>query len=228
MLGLDPVETGLIVYATITTYWSLLGTYLLIKSDIISLKAAPLLIGYSVFSWAVSRLAYMTFPEIPPHPVLLLSRLVDSPQGILTTVYVYAKTKVLKIKWIPYITLYSFLIAISRATLYLCRSLPIPEILVLPMLLSGWAGYPAWFYLYVKANKVFTPFTALAIIFYEATAWSVIAFMLYSLELPYSIISAVQMLLEYPSTIITLIFIDRYRLGYSNPKPEIIVMREKE
>jgi len=159
----------------------------------------------------------MIFPEIPPHPVLIMSRLVDSPQGILTTVYVYVKTRVLKIRWMPYILCYTLLLGASRVALYLCRNLPVPEILVLPTLLSGWAGYPAWFYLYVKANKVFKPVTAAALIACQIVTWVITVYMLFGLGLQYSFISAAQMLMEYPSTVLTLILIDRYRLGNLEP-----------
>jgi len=209
---MGPVETGLMIYAAVTLYWSLLGTYMLVKTDVISVKAAPIIIGYSLFAWLTSRIMYINFPEIPPHPILILSRVVDSPQGILTTIYVYVRTKVIKIKWMPYIIGYSFFLAVSRITMYLLRDLPVPEILVLPTLLAGWAGYPVWFYVYTKANRVFTPKAAYALASYQVIVWAVSIIMLYQLGLPYSIISSVQMLMEYPSTIVTLILVDRYRL----------------
>jgi len=211
-LNLGPIETGLMIYATVTLYWSLLGAYLLVKTNVISPRAAPLIVGYSIFAWTVSRIMYIKFPEIPPHPILILSWLVDSPQGILTTIYVYVRTKIIRLKWIPYIICYSFFLAVSRVAMYTCRDLPVPEILVLPTILAGWAVYPAWFYVYVKANKIFEPKVASILIGYQVFAWMISILMLYHLKLPYSTISAVQVLLDYPSTLLTLLFIDRYRL----------------
>lgn len=219
-MSLGPIEIALTIYTVVTFYWSLLGAYVLVKTNVISPRVAPLIVGYSTFAWAVSRIMYINFPEIPPHPILILSGLVDSPQGILTTIYVYVRTKIISLKWMSYIICYLFFLAVSRVVLYLYRNLPVPEILVLPAILAGWAVYPWWFYVYVKANKIFSLKVAFILIGYQVFAWAGSIFMLYYLRLPYSTISAAQTLLDYPSTILTLIFIDRYRLKEVHPVNE--------
>lgn len=209
----DPVLTGLVVFSIITLYWSILGTYVLFKSGVISSKFAPILVAYSFLAWLTSRIMYMNFPEVPPHPILIISGLVESPISILTTVYVYYKTKIIKLKWIPYIALYSLFLAANRISLYLCRNLPVPDILLLPRVLSEWASLPAWFFIYVKSNRIFSIKQASIVICYQALVWFSLIFMLYYLALPYSQISALEVVMNYPITLLTLIFIDRYRLS---------------
>lgn len=210
----DAVFTGLAIFSAITLYWSMLGTYMLFKTGMISKKAAPILIAYSYFSWITSRIIYMSFPEIPPHPLLILSGLVDSPQGILTTIYIYYKTRIIQLKWKTYVILYSIFLAVNRTCMYLCRNLPVPYILVLPRVFSEWTSLPAWLYIYVRANKIFSVKAALSIVAYQFLSWVSLLFMLYNLTLPYSVISASEVIMNYPITLLTLILIDRFRLSY--------------
>jgi hypothetical protein len=212
LMSFGPIEIGLTIYGIITVYWSLLGTYMLIKTNVISIRAAPLIVFYSFFEWIITRIMYMFFPEIPPHPILILSGIVNVPQIILSTIYIYVNLGIIKIKWKTYLTLYSLYVAVNRLMVYFYRLSPIPEILVLPVLLSGWAGYPAWIYAYVKANNIFTYKTASILIGYQVLVWVAQVFMLYYFHMPYSLISLAQQLLNYPITILTLIFIDRYRM----------------
>lgn len=212
----DVILTGLATFSVITLYWSVLGTYVLLKTGAISKKAAPIFIIYSYFAWITSRIMYMNFPEMPPHPLLIVSGLVDSPQSILTTIYVYCKTRIIKVKWRTYILLYSIFLAVNRICVYLCRNLPVPYILVLPSVLSGWAALPAWLYIYVIANKIFSVKAASFIVGYQIFSWICLVFMLYQLSFPYSIISALEVIMNYPVTLLTLILIDRFRLSFSS------------
>jgi len=210
----DPVSLGLIIFSIITLYWSILGAYVLFKSGVISGKSAPILVAYSFFAWLTSRIMYMNFPEVPPHPILIISGLVESPQSILTTVYIYYKTKIIKLRWIPYIALYSLFLTVNRISLYLCRSLPVPDILLLPRVFSEWASLPAWLYVYVKSNKIFSVRQASIIICYQVLVWLSLVYMLYYLALPYSQISALEVVMNYPVTLLTLMLIDKYRLSH--------------
>ncbi|MBS7605105.1 MAG: hypothetical protein QXJ19_04220 [Candidatus Bathyarchaeia archaeon] len=211
-MSLGVIETGLIIYGIITVYWTLLGTYMLVKTNVIGVKAAPLIILYSLSEWLVGRIMYIFFPEIPPHPILILSGILNAPQVILTTIYVYVNTGIIKIRWTRYLLLFSFYVGVNRLLTFIYRFSPLPEVLVLPVILSGWAGYPAWFYVYVKSNRVFTYKNASIIIALQILAWIVPVFMMYNLNQKYSLISLTQQILNYPITIITLIFLDRYRL----------------
>ncbi len=214
-MNLGPIETGLMIYGVLTVYWSILGAYMLVKTNLISSKSAPFIVIYSVFAWIVGRIMYIYFPEIPPHPILILSGIVigrNAPQIVLSPIYVYVNTGIINLKWKTYLLLYSFWVGVDRLITYLFRFLPVPEILVLPPILAGWASYPAWFYVYVKANNVFSLKAASLLISYQIFAWIIPLIMLYYLSMPFSLISLVQTFLEYPIIISTLILIDRYRL----------------
>jgi len=240
---LNAVETGLAIYAAITLYYSVLGTYILVKTNVISRKASPILVGYIVLQWTFSRLIYIYFPDVPSTYIgipSILNEIVMAPQTILTSIYIFVKSKIIKLEWKPYLMGYLFTLGMSRLTeymLYISKVyFPVPEIFVLRGMIPVWVwfGRPGifsaqairfltltfwlfffgsislWFYVWVKTNSVYGLKSGIFYIGYGALR-GVIQIMLY-LNFPYPVMAAINVFVDYPLTILELILIDRYRL----------------
>lgn len=80
-------QVGLALYAGIVVYLSLLGAYVLIKTRIVGLKGAAIIVISAISFWAASLLMYFSLPVT----TAMLVKTVLADAVIVLAIIIYAK-----------------------------------------------------------------------------------------------------------------------------------------
>jgi len=202
-------ELGVAVFAVITVYYSLLGAFILVKTKVVSLKAASVIVGYSIALWVSSVIMYVNYPYLPT--IYLVNGIIGGIQDVLIWIFILVKTRIMSLKMAPFTGVLAISLLI-RLIAFLCSNLPIPQIFIVNVALGTTANILIWTYVLIK-NGVIGSNTVSIILCYSIALWICSVIMVW-LGLPYfPIVYIVNTIMPYPFTILVFYCIDRYRLG---------------
>ena len=205
---LGGLELGLTAYAIVTVYYSMLGAYILVRTKVISLKVAPLIVGYSVALWAISEIMYLNLPYLPT--IYIISGITAGMQDVVIWAYILVRTRIISLKATPFTVVLALSLSI-RAIVFMYSSLPIPPIFVVNQAFGITASVLLWTYILIK-TKIISLKAMPLIAGYSVALWISSAIMLY-LNLPYiPAVYIVTTVLPYPFTILVFFYLDRFRL----------------
>jgi len=207
----------IVTYAVVTLYYSCLGVFMMIKTNVITQKIAPILVAYSILVWVNSVFMYFNFPYLPT--IFIVDGLINSIQNLAMWAYIFTKIKIMDLKMMPTATAFAASALIHVGVIFF-KDLSVPGIFIMNQAFGSTASAVAWAYMLIKSKAVSRE-VALFIPVYVVICWVIAALMLI-LNLPY--IPAVYLIhttLSQFFTFFIFISFDRYRLR----KAEEIVFR---